>query len=379
MRKILLLTEIFPPVNGGSGRWFWEIYSRFPKNSVEVLTSEKNNHSGTDSKFPHPIHRIKMSRERFGIASPSGLAYYVRIWKKLDFLVRTQDIQQVHCGRLIPEGVPALVNKLIRGTPFSCYVHGEDVEIARTSREISFLTRLVLPRAERVVANSNNTRDLLTKWWNIEEDRIVVMNPGVDIEHFRPSQLEKRWESWSHRKVILTVGRLVPRKGQDMMIRALPLIRRSVKNAYYCILGGGAEEHSLRDLANKNGVSDIVQFAGELTDDQMLACYQDCDLFALPNRRVKNDDEGFGMVLLEAQSCGKPVLAGDSGGTRETMLLGETGVIADCTNPESLAESVVELLQDTSRLKQMGLNGRKFMEKSFSWTELAHQAMERLK
>jgi phosphatidylinositol alpha-1,6-mannosyltransferase len=320
-----------------------------------------------------------MSKERFGIASLAGLRYYFQIWKKLDFLVRTRGIQQVHCGRLIPEGVPALVNKFRRGVPFTCYVHGEDVEIARTSREISMLTRWVIPQAEKIVANSNNTRDLLTKWWKIDEDRIVVMTPGVDIAHYHPSQSKKRWEPWRQKKVVVTVGRLVPRKGQDMMIRALPLIRESVEDVYYCIVGGGAEEQHLRNLADSHGVSDIVEFAGELTDDQMLACYQDCDLFALPNRRVMNDDEGFGMVLLEAQSCGKAVLAGDSGGTRETMLLGETGVIADCTNPQSLAKSVVNLLQDTARLQQMGLKGRQFMERFFSWTELAQKAMERLK
>jgi phosphatidylinositol alpha-1,6-mannosyltransferase len=379
MRKILLLTEIFPPVHGGSGRWFWEIYRRFPQGSVEVLTDDLQNVSLTDERFPHPIHRTRMAKDRFGVASLAGLQYYFHIWKKLDLLVRTRGIQQVHCGRLIPEGVPALLNKFRRGVPFTCYVHGEDVEIARTSREISMLTRWVLPRAEKIVANSNNTRDLLTRWWKIDEDRIVVMTPGVDIEHFHPSHSKKRRESWCQKKVIVTVGRLVPRKGQDMMIRALPLIRESVKDAYYCIVGGGAEEQYLRDLADSHGVSDIVEFAGELTDDQMLACYQDCDLFALPNRRVMNDDEGFGMVLLEAQSCGKAVLAGDSGGTRETMLLGETGVIADCTTPQSLAKSVVNLLQDTARLQQMGLNGRQFMERSFSWTELAQKAMERLK
>ena len=377
MRKVLLVTEIFPPVHGGSGRWFWEIYRRFPVDRVEILTNEVSGGSDSDKDFPHPVHRLaRMSASSWGVRSREELKYYYRLWKKLDALVCERNISQVHCGRVIPEGLPALINKFRRGVPYTCYVHGEDVEVARTSREITLLTRLVLRHAERIVANSENTGNILRKWWDIQDDRLIVMTPGVDVERFVPAD-STRPIHWSGQKVILTVGRLQQRKGQDMMIQALPVMREAIPNVLYCVVGGGAEKARLRELAESHGVMDHVEFAGEMTDDQMLACYQGCDLFALPNRRVNNDDEGFGMVLLEAQSCGKPVLAGDAGGTRET-LTERTGVIVDCTSPEPLAKAVIDLLRDEGRLKRMGLAGREHVTQRFSWKGLAEQALARL-
>lgn len=378
MRKTLLVTEIFPPVHGGSGRWFWEIHRRYPPGSVEVLTDDSaNGTAGTDASFPHPVHRFPMKFYPWGIASPAGIRQYYRIWKKLDGIVRDNGIEQVHCGRVIPEGLPALINRLRRGIPYTCYVHGEDVEVARTSREITILTRWVMRYAERIVANSENTADILRKWWRIGEDRLIVMTPGVDIQRFTPAYRDNG-NRWPGHKVVLTVGRLQRRKGQDMMIRALPQVRQAVPDILYCIVGGGADDGYLRELADAHGVTDQVEFTGELTDDEMLACYQGCDLFALPNRRINNDDEGFGMVLLEAQSCGKPVLAGDAGGTRETLLANETGVIVDCTNPDTLAHAVVALFQDMEKLNEMGNAGREHVVNSFSWERLARKAQEYL-
>ena len=377
MRKVLLMSEVFPPTHGGSGRWFWEIYRRFPKGCVEILTDNVDGSADTDADFPHPVHRFdRMSAPSWGAVSWHGARYYYRLWKKLDALVSEGGFDQVHCGRVIPEGLPALLNRFRRGVPYTCYVHGEDVEVARTSREITLLTRLVFRYAERIVANSENTRTILKKWWNIDDERLIVMTPGVDVDRFFP-EASVRPDHWSGRKVVLTVGRLQQRKGQDMMIRALPTIRDSVPEVLYCLVGGGAEEGRLREMAESLGLKDHIEFAGELTDAQMLAYYQSCDLFALPNRRVKNDDEGFGMVLLEAQSCGKPVLAGNAGGTRET-LTEQTGVIVECTSPEPLARAVIVLLQDGERLKRMGMAGREHVTQRFSWKELAEQAVKKL-
>src|SRR4029453_2663396 len=117
------------------------------------------------------------------------------------------------------------------------------------------------------------------------------------------------------RQVVLTVGALQKRKGQDMMIRALPAIRRRCPDVLYAMIGEGWERPYLDKLVADHGVGDLVQFRGTPTDDEMIRCYQQCDLFALPNRQVGWDLEGFGIVLIEAQACGKPVVAGTSGGT----------------------------------------------------------------
>jgi glycosyltransferase involved in cell wall biosynthesis len=150
---------------------------------------------------------------------------------------------------------------------------------------------------------------------------------------------------WGDRPVILTVGRLQKRKGHDQLILALPKIRQAIPDVLYSIVGEGEERSSLESLVAREGLGDHVQFVGHPNDEELVRCYQQCDLFVLPNRQVAKDIEGFGMVLLEAQACGKPVVAGASGGTAETMRIPETGHVVPCDTPEHLADLVVKLLE----------------------------------
>jgi phosphatidylinositol alpha-1,6-mannosyltransferase len=259
--------------------------------------------------------------------------------------------------------------------PYTCYVHGEDVEVAVTSRELKLLTQLVMKRSERIVANSQNSRSILTEKWQLPEKKVVVMTPGVAVDKFTPASSSQPLQKWAGKRVVLTVGRLQKRKGQDMMIRALPALEIQFPNLHYCIVGDGVEREPLSRLAAELGVSHMVEFAGEIDDAEMVEHYRHCDLFALPNRRIGNDDEGFGMVLLEAQACGRPVLAGNAGGTGETLIAEKTGAVVDCTTPESLAKNVIDMLGDMPRINKMGIAGRVHMEQHFSWDKLAVRAI----
>jgi len=376
MRKILLFSEIFPPKHGGSGRWFWEIYSRLPAGSVACLVNMHDGSASTDENFPHPVYRDELASPEWGLRSQVGLRYYLRIWNTLRKLVNKENIGQIHCGRVLPEGMGAMLLKLTHGIPYTCYVHGEDVETALSSRELKFLTRLVMNRAERVVANSQNSERILIEKWGLSREKVVVMTPGVDVKKFCPDTQSVRPNKWQGKRVILTVGRLQKRKGQDMMIRALPSLVENFPDIHYCIVGDGTGKKTLIELADGLKVSHLVEFAGEIGDEEMINHYRHCDLFALPNRRVGQDDEGFGMVLLEAQACGTPVLAGNSGGTRETFDDGETGLLVDCRTPQGIALAVANLLVDRARLESMGKAARAYIEKKFSWEGLVIKAKE---
>lgn len=377
MTKILLVSEIFPPTHGGSGRWFSEIYSRFPSRNVTFLVGSGGDTGANDSQAPHQIHRYNLSSPEWGLLSLTGLKFYFRIWRKLRSLVKREVINEVHCGRVLPEGLAAMMLRFSSGTPYRCYVHGEDVETALTSRELTWLTRLVMKNAKQIICNSENSYRILKEKWKLSADKIIIMTPGVDVVHFSPDTVTPKPPGWEGNINILTVGRLQQRKGQDMMIRALPELTSAFPNINYAIIGGGRERPNLERLADKLGVTEFVQFLGEVDDLQMIACYRHCDVFALPNRRIGSDDEGFGMVLLEAQACGRPVLAGASGGTRETLENGVTGVMVDCTKPENIAEALTKLLSDPERLNEMGTAGRKHVESRFSWETLALEARKR--
>ncbi len=174
--------------------------------------------------------------------------------------------------------------------------------------------------------------------------------------------------------MVLTVGRLQKRKGHDHLIPALRVVRQAVPDVLYAIVGDGEERDGLEALAEREGLSGHVRFHGELPDEALVACYQQCDLFVLPNRQVGRDIEGFGMVLVEAQACGKPVVAGTSGGTAETMSVPETGRLVAADDVAQLADVLVTLLRDAPGRERMGRAARRWAVEHFDWEQLSRQA-----
>ena len=283
----------------------------------------------------------------------------------------------VHCARCLPEGVMALALKASARVPFACYVHGEDVTTATSSRELRWLVHRVLRTADFVIANSRNTERILREEWGLPDGRIRVLYPGVDTKRFIPAPRDPDIRGrlgWHDRPVVLTVGRLQKRKGHDQMIQALRSARRAIPDVLYAIVGDGEERAPLQALTAREGLSEHVQFLGEVGDEELIRCYQQCDLFVLPNRQVGRDIEGFGMVLLEAQACGKPVIAGASGGTAETMDIPATGRVVGCDTPDDLAALVAEMLSDRDRLRAMGGAARAWVCERFDWDALGRQA-----
>jgi phosphatidylinositol alpha-1,6-mannosyltransferase len=375
--RALLVSEIFPPRTGGSGRWFWEIYRRLPREEVVIAAGEDARQDGFDATHDLRMWRVPLTMRQWGLRSLSGLWGYARAVRRLRRIVRAEQVDRLHCGRCLPEGVMALALRRLCGLPFVCYVHGEDVNSASTSRELSWLAGRVLRGAQFVIANSRNTVRILQEQWGLPPESIALLHPGVDTSRFVPAPASpevRRALGWQGRRVVLTVGRLQKRKGQDHMIRALGAIRQQVPDVLYAIAGDGEERQALEQLAADTGVAGHVQFLGEVDDDRLIACYQQCDLFALPNRQVGTDIEGFGMVLLEAQACGRPVLAGTSGGTAETMQVPDTGTVVDCDDPARLAAAVAELLCAPELLARMGAAGRQWVVRQFDWGPLSRRA-----
>lgn len=373
-KHILLLSEIFPPEVGGSGRWFWEVYSRLPREQVTIAAGQHPEAESFDESNELNIHRVVSRPGNWEWIGIKGMRAYLGAIRQVLKIIRSQQVGMIHCGRVLPEGVIANIVRQLTGVPFCCYVHGEDITWAQASREHTFLVKRVLKRCQLIVANSQNSADLLVNEWDFPPEKVKVIHPGVDTTYFSPAERNPAIRSelgWSDRPVIITVGRLMRRKGHDMMIRAVADIRKQIPDVLYSIIGDGAEKERLLGIVQEEGVSDNVEFRGETTDQQLLHCYQQCDLFALPNRQHEQDIEGFGMVLVEAQSCGKPVIAGDSGGTRETMIVGKTGSIVDCTQVEPLVEQTVAFLKDNELRERMGSAARKHVVSTLDWDAVA--------
>ncbi len=201
--------------------------------------------------------------------------------------------------------------------------------------------------------------------------------PGVDTDRFTPdpaarAEMRARY-GLGERPDIVCLSRLVPRKGQDMLIRALPAIRERVDGATLVIVGGGPYLATLHRLARQAGVTDQVIFTGGVPGDELPAHHAMADVFAMPcrTRGAGLDVEGLGIVYLEASATGVPVVAGRSGGAPETVQDGVTGVVANGWDVDEIASAVGEILSDPDRAAQMGAAGRRWAVDNWQWRRQA--------
>ena len=188
--------------------------------------------------------------------------------------------------------------------------------------------------------------------------KIHIIHPGIDPKIFHNgkqlAQMIREKYYLGDAPILLTVGRLQRRKGHDMVIRAMPLIKAKIPHAIYLIVGTGEESAFLQALVREVDVTDSVIFVGCITDEEVLGCYAACNVFVMPNREINGDIEGFGIVYLEASAAGKPVIGGRSGGTSDAILDGITGLRVDGTSVAEIAEAVISLLNDSNTSQTYG-------------------------
>jgi len=379
--KILVYSEIFPPKSGGSGRWFFELYSRISGISPIFLVGKTEGDAQFDQQHPDLlIERYQAKPSNWGFTSWPSLKEYWRQFRLIAKKIKKSHVQEVHCCRILPEGVPAMLAKIVYGTPFHCYIHGEDIEVARTSRELTLLTKCVMRFASKLICNSETTKGYVTQYWSAYTHKAIVLHPGVDTDYFCPAKVNTG-ASFPPKQItrpltLLTVGRLQRRKGHDVVIKALARLKGQGIIYQYNIAGSGEEKTTLQQLVTAHKLQEQVTFLQEITDESLKQHYQHCDVFILANRRDGHDDEGFGMVLLEAQACETAVIAGRSGGTWETLQENTTGWLLDCTNENELVALLSrpdELLQ---KQQSFGAQGRKYVLANYSWPVLTKKACE---
>lgn len=366
----LVLSEHFLPKFGGSITWLVQTYSRYRYSEVIVVAGEHGDTMMVDQALPFKVKRIRMSMTDWDPTRPASLWRYVAIFLKVRQILRDNELSQIHCIKVLPEGLVAWCVWRLTGVPYLVYAHGEEIQMRLTSRKLGWLIPLLYRNAAAIIANSHHTAQLLIEI-GVKRNRIHVIHPGVDGSVFRADEAEGRAvrqrHNLDHAFVLLTVGRLQRRKGQDMVIKALPLIKEQISNAAYMIVGTGEDQAYLHDLAEELGVLNDVVFVGSIPDDHRAAYYNACDVFVMPNREVNADIEGFGMVFLEAAAAGKPVIGGLSGGTAEAIEEDITGLRVDGESTQAITDAVVALAKNIKKAQAMGEQGRQRVVTNFSW------------
>jgi phosphatidylinositol alpha-1,6-mannosyltransferase len=258
------------------------------------------------------------------------------------------------------------------GMPYLAYCHGEEVTQTDLRRYQPIIRNSIYANADGVIAANEFARTNLLRI-GIAEEKICKVLPGFD-EQFSPQpprpDLVAKY-GLEGKKVVLSVGRLVARKGHTRVLRALAQIRDRVPPFHYLIVGDGPERQAILSLAAELGLSQQVTLAGKVPEDQLADFYNLCDIFALVNHVVEGDLEGFGMVFVEANATGKPVIGGRSGGTAEAILHGQTGFLVDPESPDDIANRLLTLLQNGELSKRMGAAGRERVRLEFNWATSA--------
>jgi phosphatidylinositol alpha-1,6-mannosyltransferase len=364
MTRVLLVTNDFPPRRGGIQSYLEQFVGRLAATGEHQLTVYAPQWKGAGEYDRAAAYRIVRHPGTLMLPEPG-------VDRRMRALIAEHGIETVWFGAAAPL---ALLAGRARGAGARRVVastHGHEVGWS------------MLPVARSALRRIGETTDVVTFISHYTRGRIASafgpdaalehLPPGVDADRFRPdpaarAELRRRY-GLGQRPTVVCLSRLVPRKGQDMLIKALPGIRRQVEDAALAIVGGGPYAEDLHRLAEHVGVTDDVVFTGAVPGAELPAHYAMADVFAMPCRTRGSglDVEGLGIVFLEASAAGVPVVAGSSGGAPEAVKEGETGRVVDGRSPEEIADAVAGILADPTLAARMGEAGRRWVEADWNW------------
>jgi len=364
VRRTLIVTNDFPPRQGGIQSFVHQLAVRQPEGSVVVYASDHEGSAEFDAAQPFPV-----VRHPTGLLVPTPAAR-----RRVVETLRAHGCTAAWFGACAPLGLLAPALRAAGAQRIVASTHGHEVGWA------------MLPGARQMLRRIGGDCDVVTYLGEYTRRRLRgafgphaalrQLTPGVDVETFTPridgSAVRARYGLLG-RPVIVCVSRLVARKGQDTLVRALPAIRQQVPDAALLLVGTGRSRPELAALARRAGVSEHVVLTGGVSTVELPAHYAAGDVFAMPcrTRRGGMDVEGLGIVYLEASATGLPILAGASGGAPETVREGRTGYVVDGRDERAVTDRLVALLSDADLRARMGAAGRAWVEREWPWSVVA--------
>ncbi|MFG2781664.1 glycosyltransferase family 4 protein [Streptomyces prunicolor] len=375
MRKTLIVTNDFPPRPGGIQAFLHNMALRLePERLVVYASTWKRGREGAEATAAFDAEQpFTVVRDATTMLLPTPAAT-----RRAVGLLREHGCTAVWFGAAAPLGLMAPALRKAGAERLVATTHGHEAGWAQLPASRQLLRRIG-ESTDTITYLGEYTRSRIAGALSPEAAaRMVQLPPGVDEKVFHPgsggAEVRERL-GLTDRPVVVCVSRLVPRKGQDTLILAMPRILARQPDAVLLIVGGGPYEKELRRLARETGVTDSVRFTGAVPWAELPAHYGAGDVFAMPcrTRRGGLDVEGLGIVYLEASATGLPVVAGDSGGAPDAVLDGETGWVVRGGSPEEAADRIVALLGDAELRQNMGERGRQWVEERWRWDLLAER------
>ncbi len=370
MVKTLVVTNDFPPRPGGIQTFVWELLTRLDPADIVVFASTWRDPADFDAAAAFPIIREPGS---VMLPRPRTRAAAVRVF-------REHGCGAVMFGAAAPLGLMADDLRDAGAAVTLGLTHGHEAGWAG------------YPALRQVLRSVGNRLDIMTYLGEYTKGkiegalgrrhraRLLRLTPGVDVETFHPgidgAAIRERY-GLGERPVIACVSRLMPRKGQDTLIKAMPAVLREVPDAALLIVGGGPYRETLQRLAAESGAADRIVITGGVPYEELAAHYAAGTVFAMPcrSRHRGLDVEGLGIVYLEAAAIGLPVVAGDSGGAPDAVLHDETGYVVSGRDERQLVDRLATLLTDRQLAARMGSRGREWVLEEWQW----HTKADRLR
>jgi len=361
----LFITNDFGPRAGGIETFVHGLVERLPNGSVIVYTSAQQNSAEFDAKWLQD-YGVEVIRDRSKILLPTP-----RVIKVCKQLVKSRKLTKVAFGAAAPLGIMARAMRRAGAQKIVALTHGHEVWWAKVP-PFSFAIRFMSRNIDAITYLGEYTKSEISKAFSkTEVSKLVQIAPGIDVEHFVPTDSSKLRAELGlvDKSVIISVGRLVHRKGQDKLIAALPAIKVEVPNVHLVLVGVGPHQEYLEKLASKLNVSDCVTFIGRINYAELPTYICLGDIFAMPSRSrfFGLEVEGLGIVYLEASACGLAIVGGKSGGAPDAVLIGETGLVVDGTKPAEIAGACIELLNNPELCALMGAAGRAWIIENWRW------------
>ncbi len=376
--KILLTTLEYPPFKGGAANYYENIVKNWP--SYAKASDGKSElddifvlHNNNDKLLNNKLLFLKWLPAIFNINKE----------------IRQKSINHVIVGNILPLGTAVWILFWFLNFKYSVVLHGTDIMYAQKSWRKKMLAKIILKNSKNIVCNSSFTAGLVDKYYAREfSNKISVVNPGIDahvtcnMEHGIKIKEEYDLEG---KFVLLSISRLIKRKGIDKVIELMPGLIKEIPNLVYVIAGGGPDEEELKKFARGSASNlevesqdDNVIFLGQISEKDKWTWLDACDIFILPSREEKGNIEGFGIVYLEASLMGKPVVAGNHGGVSDAVIHNETGLLVDPESNQEIKNAILKLYKNVDLRKELGTRGKERAVKEFSSKNRAKEIFDKI-
>ncbi len=372
--KSLMISSDFPPIPGGQSRFLFDMWSNLPPDKIIIISPKVEGCKEIDANLPFKVIRLSLPLQNgFLVKSLKTLLLLLHAAKIILFESAASGakikVDRIHCGQVLSGGFVGYICHLLFGIPYFPYVHGADFLEFKSKSLTKKLLNPILKNASLTIANSSFTKRALIDF-GISEEKIKVINPPVDykkFENIKDADALKEKYGLKGKKVLLTTGRLVERKGHDYVIKALPEVIKEISDIHYLIVGDGIYRNELEKLSEGLNVRDFITFAGFIPDDRLPDYYAMSDVFIMVSREIKEkgDVEGFGIVYLEANAVKKPVIAGMSGGIADAVEDGINGVLVNPTDTKEISNAIIKLMKDDKLRTNLGESGYKRVVEKF--------------